>query len=138
MGDQCIARQKRGAVLIVEDEFLILMDVSKCLRDAGYGVIEAASIAEARTALHSWSRVDVAVLDICLPQPADGVGLVKWIRANRPEVEAVIATGYAADQELRALAPIVSKPYRSDELVSVIGELLAKRATARGASADVH
>jgi DNA-binding NtrC family response regulator len=113
--------------LVVEDEFLILMEVSKRLRDAGYGVIEASNIAQARTALHSWSRVDVAVLDIRLPEPADGTGLVKWIRANRPEVEAVIATGYDADEELRALAPVVSKPYRADELVSVIGELLAKR-----------
>jgi CheY-like chemotaxis protein len=113
--------------LVVEDEFIILMDVSRSLRDAGYGVIEASNVAEARTALHSWSRVDVAVLDIRLPEPADGVALVKWIRANRPEVAAIIATGYDADDELRALAPIVSKPYRSEELVAVIGEILTKR-----------
>jgi DNA-binding NtrC family response regulator len=127
MTDKSAARQRLGAVLIVEDEFLILMEVSRRLRDAGYGVIEASNVAEARTALHSWSRVDVAVLDIRLPEPADGVDLVKWIRANRPEVEAIIATGYDADEELRALAPVVSKPHRSDELFSVIGDLLAKR-----------
>ena len=127
MGDQSAVRHGRGTVLIVEDEFLILMDVSRCLRDAGYGVIEASNVAEARTALHSWSRVDVAILDICLPQPADGVRLVRWIKANRPEVEAVIATGYDADDELRALAPIVSKPYRAEELVGMIGDILEKR-----------
>jgi DNA-binding NtrC family response regulator len=134
MGDQSAARHSRGTVLIVEDEFLILMDVSRRLRDAGYGVIEASNIAEARTALHSWSRVDVAILDICLPQPADGVGLVKWIKANRPEVAAIIATGYDADDELRALAPVVSKPYRADELVAVIGDVLAKRPQAAQAA----
>ena len=117
----------QGTVLIVEDEFLILMDVSKRLREAGYGVIEASNTAEARTALHSWSRVDVAILDIRLPEPADGVGLVKWIRANRPEVDAIIATGYDADEELRSLAPVVAKPYRADELLDVIRKIMAKR-----------
>ncbi|HLH48062.1 MAG TPA: response regulator [Roseiarcus sp.] len=127
MGLQSAGRQSQGTVLVVEDEFLILMDVSKCLRDAGYGVIEASNVAEARTALHSWSRIDIAVLDIRLPEPADGVRLVKWIRANRPEVEAIIATGYEPDEELRALAPIVAKPYRSDELLGVIRKVMAKR-----------
>ncbi len=127
MAPQSNGRNGQGTVLFVEDEYLILMDISRRLREAGYGVIEAANLAEARTALHSWSRIDVAVLDIMLPEPADGVGLVKWIKANRPEVGVVIATGYSADGELRSLGPVVEKPYRPDELLRVVREILARR-----------
>jgi DNA-binding NtrC family response regulator len=127
MGAQSEGRPSQGTVLVVEDEYLILMDVAKFLRDAGFGVVEASNVAEARTALHSWSRIDVAVLDLKLPLPADGIGLVKWIKTNRPEVEAILATGYDADGELRSLAPVVEKPYRPDELLRVIRQALAKR-----------
>ncbi len=127
MAPQSNGRNGQGTVLFVEDEYLILMDVSRRLREAGYGVIEASNLAEARTALHSWSRIDVAVLDIMLPKPADGVGLVKWIKSNRPEVGVIIATGYETDSELRALAPVIEKPYRPDQLLQAIREVLARR-----------
>jgi two-component system, cell cycle response regulator CpdR len=120
-------RARADNVLFVEDDYVILMHISQALRGDGFGVIEASNMAEARTALHSWSPIDVAVLDIRLPRREDGLGLVKWIRANRPDVEVVIATGAEADDELRSLAPVVSKPYKPEELVKAVRDVLTKR-----------
>jgi DNA-binding NtrC family response regulator len=120
-------RARPDNVLFVEDDYVILMHLSQALRGDGFGVIEASNMAEARTALHSWSPIDVAVLDILLPRREDGLGLVKWIRANRPDVEVVIATGVGVDEELRSLGPVISKPYEPEQLIKAVREALTKR-----------
>jgi CheY-like chemotaxis protein len=66
-------------------------------------------------------------LDILLPRREDGLGLVKWIRANRPDVEVVIATGVGVDEELRSLGPVISKPYEPEQLIKAVREALTKR-----------
>ena len=54
-------------VLVVEDEALIRMSVSAVLRDAGFEVIEAASAAEAVTALSAHPEVAMHFSDVELP-----------------------------------------------------------------------
>jgi DNA-binding response OmpR family regulator len=120
-------RARPDNVLFVEDDYVILMHIAQALRGDGFGVIEASNMAEARTALHSWSPIDVAVLDIRLPRQEDGLGLVRWIRANRPDVEVVIATGAGVDDELRSLGPVVSKPYQPEELIKAVRSVLPNR-----------
>jgi DNA-binding NtrC family response regulator len=127
MDARSAASPSLGTVLFCEDEFLILMDVTQGLRRAGFGVIEACNIAEARTALHSWSRIDVAVLDIRLPTPEEGLALLKWVLGFRPDVSVIVATGYDLDDEILATTTVIKKPYRPEDLVKHIGKLLATK-----------
>ena len=127
MDAQSAASPKFGTVLFCEDEFLILMDVTQGLRRAGFGVIEASNIAEARTALHSWSRIDVAVLDIKLPTPEEGLRLLKWVLGFRPDVRVIVATGYDVDNGILAAVPVIKKPYQAEDLIRLINEALATK-----------
>jgi CheY-like chemotaxis protein len=42
-------------------------------------------------------------------------------------VEVVIATGAGVNDELLALAPVVSKPYQPEELIDAVRKALTKR-----------
>jgi DNA-binding NtrC family response regulator len=130
MVEQQASRGGRGTVLFCEDEFLILMDVTQGLREAGYAVIEAANVAEARSALNSWARIDAAVLDLRISGTDDGLNLVKWVRANRPEVAVVIATGHASGLALDKQIPILEKPYRIEDLAAALEDVLTRRRSA--------
>jgi DNA-binding NtrC family response regulator len=123
-------RGSRGTILFCEDEYVILMDVTQGLREAGYAVIEAADVAEARSALNSWARIDAAVLDLRISGTDDGLNLLKWVRANRPEVAVVVATGHASDLSFDEQIPVLNKPYRVEDLTAALERVLARRRSA--------
>ena len=58
-------------VLIVDDDALLRAMLIEYLMKAGFRVLEAASVAEARQRLHSASNCDAMILDVLLP---DGDG----------------------------------------------------------------
>ena len=60
------------AVLVVEDEVLILMLAQSILREAGYETLTATDEAEANAILRSGVRVDVLFTDIELKKSRDG------------------------------------------------------------------
>ncbi|MFZ0395034.1 MAG: response regulator, partial [Terracidiphilus sp.] len=81
-------------VLVVDDEADIRSSLEEILREEGYGVAGAESVAEARTLLDD-AAYDVVLLDIWLPD-GDGLDMLKETRQlpeeSRPEV--VIISGH--------------------------------------------
>jgi len=118
-------------VLIVEDEILIRMVIAEYLRSCGYRVIEAASGDEALVILrHTELEVDVVFSDIEMPGSMDGFELSKWLRANRPGVDVILAGSVAraadAANELCESGP-VPKPYEPQLAADRIRQLMALR-----------
>ncbi len=111
----------KGTILLVEDEVLIAAATAETLRDFGFEVEEAATAAAARAfATDQIEKISAAIVDINLP---DGKGdeLANELRALKPDLPIVIATG-AANEPLAgnlkksvALA-LLSKPYDSEGL----------------------
>lgn len=118
-------------VLVVEDEILIRVVIADYLRSCGYRVIEAASADEAIVILqHTELEVDVVFSDIEMPGSMDGFELSKWLRANRPGVDVILAGSVAraadAAGDLCESGP-VPKPYEPQMAADRIRQLMALR-----------
>jgi DNA-binding NtrC family response regulator len=106
-------------LLLVDDEPDLRLSFSLYLGRAGFAVVEAGSLAEARQALVG-SSVDAVLLDLNLP---DGNGL-EWIpeiREGRPGTSVVVMTGRgdiptAVEAMRRGADHFLTKPVSMEEL----------------------
>jgi DNA-binding NtrC family response regulator len=111
----------KGTILLVEDEALIAAVTAETLRDLGFKVEEAATVAAALAFAKGQSeKLAAAIVDMNLP---DGKGneLAKKLRALKPDLPIVIATGtgdktLAGELEKGGPLALLSKPYDSDGL----------------------
>ena len=111
-------------VLIVEDEILLSMMLEDVFSDAGAHVVGPAATVEQAMTLIAEEMIDVALLDVCLrDQRSDPIAEILRQRG----VPYVLATGYHNPHGAElASAPILTKPYRLDQLEgSLIAALLA-------------
>jgi DNA-binding NtrC family response regulator len=83
--------QRRGAVLVVEDETYVRESLREILRERGWQVLEAGDVPEA-LGRAGRSSVDVVLTDLRLPG-ADGLELVTQLKAVSPELPVVVLTG---------------------------------------------
>ena len=115
---------KGRRVLIVEDEVMVAMLIEDMLTDLGCVVAGSATTLEDAMRLATVAAFDCALLDVNLRgQPI--FPLVDLLRAKG--VPFAFATGYG-DAELRSAdraAPILSKPFREDDLARVLALLTA-------------
>jgi two-component system, NtrC family, response regulator AtoC len=81
----------RGRVLVVEDEAYVRESLTDILRDRGYDVTAAATVADAMSLLGR-APVDVVLTDFRMPG-ADGLALVKQMAAVSPDVPVIVLTG---------------------------------------------
>ncbi|MBZ9991473.1 response regulator [Mesorhizobium sp. BH1-1-5] len=107
-------------ILVLEDEFLIAMDVEQLCRDHGAAdVTIVRKIAEVEgEALPS--RFDAAVVDLML----GGVSTLDFASRLRSEgVPFVFASGYSDSDEVKDSFPdirLVAKPYSGDDLIEAV------------------
>lgn len=111
-------------ILLVEDEPLLRALVAEHLRDAGFGVIEAADAAEAMAIMLSRAAVDLMFTDIQMPGATDGRKLAHWLRQYFPSVPVLLSSGTTAFSSGGADLPFLRKPYALAELERRIRRLL--------------
>jgi len=120
-------------ILLVEDEELVRYSAGEFLRFSDFQVIEAATGDEAVALLSSGLEVDLVFSDIRMPGRLDGFGLAHWLSIHRPTVPILLTSGFTGSgRDPQPVRPILPKPYRFDQLLRKIGEMLAKRAHAYG------
>ena len=117
-------------VLILEDEENIRSFVVINLQRAGYETLEAATGNEALELLKDNPDVDVAVLDIMLPD-IDGFEVCRRIRANNKRMGIIILT--ARTQEMDKITGLmtgaddyVTKPFSPAELTARVDALFRR------------
>lgn len=121
----------RPRVLVVDDEAPVRFTVAEVLRDAGFDVTEADSVASARGTAPDQ---DVVVSDLSMPGES-GLDLLAWMREHCPEVALVLLTARGneriAVQAMKQGAwDYLSKPFENDEL-SLSVERAAERVRLR-------
>ena len=94
MTDQALEPAAAARVLVVEDEFLIRMEVAAHLRDAGFEVIEAMNGDEAVAILTARIPIDLVFTDVRMPGSTDGMGLLEFIRRTRPTLPVIMTSGH--------------------------------------------
>jgi PAS domain S-box-containing protein len=105
-------------ILAVDDDSLVLMNTVIMLEDLGHTVIEARSAQEAISLLEAGLLPDVLLTDHAMPQMT-GAELAKLIQTEYPEIEVIVASGYAelpeeAERKLRRLQKPFSQRQLSD------------------------
>ncbi len=118
------------AILIVEDEAVVALDLKIQLLDLGYDVSGiAASGHEAVTAVEH-RLPDLILMDVRIQGAIDGIDVAKDIR-NRHEVPVIFLTSHSDDETVgraAATAPYgyLTKPYQARELRAGIEVALTK------------
>jgi CheY-like chemotaxis protein len=122
-------------VLVVDDEAAMRALTRRMLEGEGYQVYEAADGLEALAALAQGWPVDVIVSDIRMPR-MDGRELATRLTTHSPRIPIVFMSGYdvylgPVDVYLGPVdlqGPVLAKPFRSEELTTLVGRLLARQA----------
>lgn len=119
-------------VLLVDDETGLTAVLAKRLASRGLTVATAASGEEGLAALRKDNAIALVVLDINMPG-MDGLETLREMKTLRPDVEALILTGYpsveAALEGMRLGAyELLSKPIELDALHARVMEALSRNA----------
>lgn len=119
-------------LLVVDDEPLVLATAKSLLESMGHFVESASSGSEALAKLQESHDFDAALLDMTMPGMT-GVEVCLAIQSSWPQIGVVICTGYANDtrrafeEQGRPIPPIVSKPYRVEEIQFVLAQWTSRR-----------
>jgi len=112
-----------GTVLLVEDNPEVASVSAGLLEQLGYTVRRVAN-AEAALREIELDGVDLVFSDIVMPGKMDGLGLARHLRAKRPRLPILLATGYSdAAVNVRGDFPILRKPYEIHQLSQAIAKL---------------
>lgn len=119
------------AVLVVEDEPLILLDVSSQLEDAGFLVYQAANADVAVDLMNRHPEIRLLFTDIDMPGSMDGLKLAAAVRDRWPPVKIIVTSG-ARTVEITDMpdgSVFFSKPYAHEAVMQSIRELLSSNGT---------
>jgi PAS domain S-box-containing protein len=112
------------SILAVDDDSLVLANVTVMLEDLGHKVLAVGSGARAIEEIESMPAIDVVITDQAMPVMT-GLQLIEILRARRPGLPVILATGYA---ELPpALSPSIgrlSKPFTQRALAQALSATL--------------
>ena len=117
-------------VLILEDEANIRSFVVINLKRAGYDVIEAATGYEALEKLREYPDINVAILDVMLPD-IDGFEVCRRIRASGMKIGVLMLTARSQEEDkinglMTGADDYVTKPFSPAELIVRIDALFRR------------
>ncbi|TFL16561.1 response regulator [Jannaschia formosa] len=116
------SHQALGTALLVDDEDLVRLSTADMLMDLGYEVVEAASAEEALRLVEEGLAPDLVVSDHLMPGMS-GVDLARSLRAHRPDLPALIISGYAEIDGIAPGFPRLTKPFQAGERAASLAAL---------------
>lgn len=121
---------ERLRVLLVDDETGFLKAMTRALERRGFAVTGVETAAAARAAVAADPGLQVAVLDVRLPD-GDGHELFTELKSSRPELQAIILTGNRDENKSfrlshQGLFDYLDKPVEPDALAAAIASAWQK------------
>ena len=112
----------KPVVLVVEDEGLLLLDISCDLRDEGFEVFEAHDADQAMKILEAHPEIAVLFTDIDMPGSMNGLQLSHIVRNRWPPLKIIITSGMKspASGELPKSGIFLPKPYRTSQVTAAM------------------
>lgn len=126
----------RGRILIMDDDEHILDIGVRLLNELGYSTDIAVNgdiaVEMYRRALESGEVFDAVIMDLTIQGGAGGRVTIKRLLEIDPDVKAIVSSGYSndpimADYREYGFHGVVVKPYRVEELSSVLHRVLSGR-----------
>src|SRR5947208_11324555 len=117
-------------ILIIDDERPVIMTLEALLKRHGYQIDTAPTASQGLKLLKSKSP-SLVLLDLQLPD-ADGLEMLDRIKTELPEMQVIILTAHdslhnAIESIKRGAYHFISKPYASEELLSLVEKALEKQ-----------
>jgi CheY-like chemotaxis protein len=115
--------------LVVEDNAALRRVVVRQLSELGYQVVEAENGAAGLQLLEEQS-IDLLLTDVVMPGGVNGHELARRARQRWPQIKIVFTSGFSEARlngeldPLPASTPLLSKPYRKEDLASAAREAL--------------
>ncbi len=128
------APQRKGKVLIMDDEELIRAVATEMMVTLGHEVESAEDGEEAiekfRQAAESGRPFDVVILDITVKGGMGGELAIKRLREMDPQVKAIVSSGYSdnpvvSDYRAYGFTSFLNKPYQFQELGESLNALFS-------------
>ena len=119
---------RAARLLIVEDDVLLASALQELLSDSGFRVVGTAGSAAAALSLAKDQDPQLALIDICLVGPIDGIELACRLR-DEYRIPTIFLSGLA-DPEARVRALMAQplgflrKPYRASQVYNAIQKAL--------------
>jgi PAS domain S-box-containing protein len=117
-----------GTVLVVEDNSGLRAVVRRQLEAVGLRVQEAGNAQQALDILKASPNIDLIFTDIVLPGDMDGYGLARIVRESHPRAKIIMTSGFPgmrfSESELAKSLPLLSKPYRQQDLIHMVRNVL--------------
>jgi DNA-binding NtrC family response regulator len=110
-------------VMFVDDEEGVRLSWNRYLTEHGFDVTTAEDGAKAISKLRT-EDVDVVVSDLKMPG-VDGIQLLEWIHAKRPETRFILLTGFGNEEVERTVRQLgafdyLNKPISPETLAAVV------------------
>jgi PAS domain S-box-containing protein len=117
---------REARILVVEDNPEVAEVAASLLEQLGNHPRVVGSAEAALAALAQGEPTDLVFSDIVMAGSLDGLGLARKLRAERPDLPILLATGYSqASENIAEEFPILAKPYALADLSRALGKLLA-------------
>ena len=128
-------RSAETTILVVDDEEGIRESVREILSDEGYRVLEASDGTGVLELIRK-ERPHLVLLDIWMPQ-VDGIGLLKEIKEQQPEVDVIMISGHgnihtAVTATKLGAFDFIEKPLSLDGLLLTVRRALGESSGAKG------
>jgi CheY-like chemotaxis protein len=120
-----------GKVLIVDDECDLLEVTSSYVQDLGFKVLPASDGNLALKVVEENPDIEFLLTDIVMPGGLNGVSLAQRVKERLPDVKILYMSGFPsgviADKSgIELDAPLITKPFSYEELVSAMDELMCE------------
>ncbi|NJS14759.1 MAG: response regulator [Sphingopyxis sp.] len=121
-------------ILIVEDQPQVRAHVARTLTMLGYNVATAPDAVTALTKIKEGETYDLLFTDIIMPGGMNGQELGEAVAELAPKMKILYSSGYPADAfthlglKEQSNLELLSKPYKSSELMEAVARLLGAEA----------
>ncbi len=125
--------EKAVTILVVEDEEALRRVVKRVLEASGFSVFTAANGVEALQRLEEHKgQIDLVVTDVVMPEMG-GIELAERLALTHPSIKVLCTSGYTghstSGHPMLEPSRFLPKPFKAQELLSKVQEVLASRPT---------
>ncbi len=122
------APDKRGNILLTEDENAVRLFASRALKNRGYQITACASAEEALEVLQKNKDFDLLLTDMTMPG-MDGAHLAKEVKNLIPEIKIIIMSGFSEDIARGKIADnpdihFLGKPFNMEQIISKVKDIM--------------
>jgi len=116
-------------ILVVDDDGIVIKSCRRILEAEGFEVMTVPGADEALEKIKHYD-FDLLLMDVKMPKH-DGIFLMREIKKNRPNIPIIVMSGYPTPETIADVLKLgatqfIPKPFRPDELVKVVRQVLQK------------